>query len=138
MTAILDQAAMHWAHIAPLLAEPESEADYDAKVEALDELLGAIGDDENHPLASLAAAWVMASRPTTKNTAQCPVSPALVSCATSSMSTASLRVSYRKLGLSRWCLPSGPAIGRSTGAKFAPCLSGLAFPLMPSGKEKGH
>ncbi|ARB46057.1 MULTISPECIES: helix-turn-helix domain-containing protein [Alloalcanivorax] len=55
MTAILDQAAMHWAHIAPLLDEPESEADYDAKVEALDELLDAIGDDEQHSLASLAA-----------------------------------------------------------------------------------
>ncbi|WP_133493157.1 type II toxin-antitoxin system HigA family antitoxin [Alcanivorax sp. 24] len=55
MTAILDQAAMHWAHIAPLLDEPENEADYDAKVEALDELLDVIGDDEQHPLASLAA-----------------------------------------------------------------------------------
>lgn len=55
MNAILDQASLHWAYIAPLLAEPESEADYDTKVEALDELLDTIGGDENHPLASLAA-----------------------------------------------------------------------------------
>ncbi|MFM9270222.1 type II toxin-antitoxin system HigA family antitoxin [Halomonas elongata] len=55
MNAILDQAAMHWAHIAPLLTEPENEADYDAKVEALDELLDMVGDDEDHPLAGLAA-----------------------------------------------------------------------------------
>ena len=55
MNAILDQATMHWAYIAPLLSEPESEADYDTKVEALDELLDMVGDDENHPLAGLAA-----------------------------------------------------------------------------------
>ncbi|MBW5801195.1 helix-turn-helix domain-containing protein [Halomonas elongata] len=55
MNAILDQAAMHWTHIAPLLSEPENEADYDAKVEALDELLDMVGDDEDHPLAGLAA-----------------------------------------------------------------------------------
>lgn len=54
MNAILDQVAMHWAHIAPLLSEPTSDAEYDAKVEALDELLDAIGDDEHHPLAGLA------------------------------------------------------------------------------------
>ncbi|MCW4153009.1 transcriptional regulator [Halomonas sp. 18H] len=55
MSAILDQAAMHWAHIAPLLTEPENEEGYDAKVEALDELLDMVGDDEDHPLAGLAA-----------------------------------------------------------------------------------
>lgn len=55
MNAILDQATMHWAYIAPLLSEPESEADYDTKVEALDELLDMVGDDENHPLAGLVA-----------------------------------------------------------------------------------
>lgn len=55
MNAILDQAAMHWTHVAPLLSEPRDEAEYDAKVEALDDLLDMIGDDENHPLTSLAA-----------------------------------------------------------------------------------
>lgn len=38
-----------------MLDEPKDEADYDAKVEALDELLAIVGDDENHPLSSLAA-----------------------------------------------------------------------------------
>ncbi|GED23580.1 helix-turn-helix domain-containing protein [Halomonas halmophila] len=55
MSAILDQAAMHWPHIAPLLTEPENEEGYDAKVEALDALLDMVGDDEDHPLAGLAA-----------------------------------------------------------------------------------
>lgn len=55
MNAILDQAATHWRYIAPLLTAPETEDEYDAKVEALDELLDLIGDDEEHPLASLAS-----------------------------------------------------------------------------------
>ncbi|MBS8269023.1 transcriptional regulator [Halomonas sp. EF61] len=55
MNAVLDEAARHWAYIAPLLSEPVDEADYDAKVEALDELLDVVGDDEDHPLAVLAA-----------------------------------------------------------------------------------
>lgn len=55
MTSIVKQAATHWRFVAPLLTPPESEADYDALVEALDELLELIGDDEEHPLASLAA-----------------------------------------------------------------------------------
>ncbi|XKE47358.1 transcriptional regulator [Halomonas organivorans] len=55
MNAILDEVALHWGYIAPLLAEPVDEADYDAKVEALDELLDTVGDDEDHPLAVLAA-----------------------------------------------------------------------------------
>ncbi|WP_458526452.1 helix-turn-helix domain-containing protein [Onishia taeanensis] len=55
MNAMLDEVARHWVHLAPLLTEPVDEADYDAKVEALDELLDTVGDDEEHPLASLAA-----------------------------------------------------------------------------------
>ncbi|MGO2133387.1 MAG: helix-turn-helix domain-containing protein [Halomonas sp.] len=54
MNAMLDQAAIHWAYIEPLLSEPQNEEDYDAKVAALDELLDMMGDDEDHPLASLA------------------------------------------------------------------------------------
>ncbi len=37
------------------LRSPESELDYDALVAALDELLELVGDDEEHPLASLAS-----------------------------------------------------------------------------------
>ncbi|MCG6659087.1 transcriptional regulator [Halomonas campisalis] len=55
MTSIVQQAAAHWRFVAPLLNAPESEDDYDALVAALDELLELIGDDEAHPLASLAS-----------------------------------------------------------------------------------
>ncbi|MCL7940436.1 transcriptional regulator [Halomonas sp. ATCH28] len=55
MTSIVQQAAAHWRFVAPLLNAPESEDDYDELVAALDELLEMIGDDEEHPLASLAS-----------------------------------------------------------------------------------
>lgn len=55
MTSIVQQAATHWRFVAPLLTAPESEDDYDALVAALDELLELVGDDEAHPLASLAS-----------------------------------------------------------------------------------
>lgn len=55
MTSIVQQAAAHWRFVAPLLNTPESEDDYDTLVAALDELLERIGDDEEHPLASLAS-----------------------------------------------------------------------------------
>ncbi len=55
MTSIVQQAAAHWRFVAPLLSAPETEDDYDALVAALDELLELVGDDEEHPLASLAS-----------------------------------------------------------------------------------
>ncbi|WP_253445157.1 type II toxin-antitoxin system HigA family antitoxin [Halomonas sp. Y3] len=55
MNSIVQQAAAHWRFVAPLLNAPESEDDYDALVAALDELLELVGDDEEHPLASLAS-----------------------------------------------------------------------------------
>jgi len=55
MTSIVQQAAAHWRFVAPLLNAPETEDDYDALVAALDELLELVGDDEQHPLASLAS-----------------------------------------------------------------------------------
>src|SRR5690554_711526 len=55
MTSIVQQAAAHWRFVAPLLNAPETEDDYDALVAALDELLELVGDDEEHPLASLAS-----------------------------------------------------------------------------------
>ena len=70
MSALIEPAAKHWRYVAPLLAEPRNEADYDALVESLDELVTLIGDDETHPLASLAShvgdlllAWDEAHRP---------------------------------------------------------------------------
>lgn len=55
MSALIKQACEHWRYVAPLLTKPMSEDDYDALVEALDELLIVVGDDEDHPLASLAS-----------------------------------------------------------------------------------
>ncbi|HLD67620.1 MAG TPA: transcriptional regulator [Pseudomonas sp.] len=54
MTSLIKQASEHWRYVAPLLAKPGNEDDYDALVNALDELLGMVGEDEDHPLASLA------------------------------------------------------------------------------------
>jgi len=55
MSALIEQAAEHWRYVEPLLSKPTTEADYDALVEALDEMLMLIGEDESHPLASLAS-----------------------------------------------------------------------------------
>ncbi|MFC0668370.1 helix-turn-helix domain-containing protein [Azotobacter chroococcum] len=55
MSALIKQASEHWRYVAPLLTRPANEDDYDALVEALDELLVIVGDDENHPLATLAS-----------------------------------------------------------------------------------
>lgn len=53
MSALIKQACEHWRYVAPLLSKPANEEDYDALVEALDELLAIVADDENHPLADL-------------------------------------------------------------------------------------
>ncbi|MDP3845134.1 MAG: transcriptional regulator [Pseudomonas sp.] len=55
MSALIKQASEHWRYVAPLLSKPTSEDDYDALVNALDELLDIVGDDETNPLASLAS-----------------------------------------------------------------------------------
>ena len=55
MNALLDEAKKHWSHVAPLLQMPENDDEYDAKVEALDDILEIVGDDEDHVLASLAS-----------------------------------------------------------------------------------
>ncbi|MGY0554097.1 helix-turn-helix domain-containing protein [Vreelandella sp. 2A-K22] len=54
MHALVEQATEHWVYLAPLLSDPHSEAEYDARVEALDEILDLVGDDETHPLVGLA------------------------------------------------------------------------------------
>lgn len=55
MNRDLDQAIAHWHHVAPLLTDITSEAEYDARAAALDKLLDIVGDDGNHPLAGLVA-----------------------------------------------------------------------------------
>ncbi|MGY2288846.1 helix-turn-helix domain-containing protein [Pseudomonas sp. SDO528_S397] len=53
MSALIRQAAEHWQFVSALLRKPKSEADYDELVNALDELLELIGEDESSPLMSL-------------------------------------------------------------------------------------
>ena len=55
MNARLDTALAHWSYIAPLLAPPTNDADYQSLVESLDAILDVGGADETHPLAGLAA-----------------------------------------------------------------------------------
>ncbi len=55
MSSLIKQACEHWHYVAPLLSKPANEEDYDALVEALDELLAIVADDEDHPLADLVA-----------------------------------------------------------------------------------
>ena len=53
MNALVQQAVEHWKFVAPVLTKPSNEAEYQALVNALDELLDIAGDDEAHPLAGL-------------------------------------------------------------------------------------
>ncbi len=55
MSALVALVSEHWMHVAPLLAMPESEREYDQLVEKLDEILAEVGEDESHPLALLAS-----------------------------------------------------------------------------------
>lgn len=49
MTLLMDTVQDHWAAISPILTIRD-EADYDRAVAALNELIDAIGTDEQHPL----------------------------------------------------------------------------------------
>ncbi|WP_170842828.1 helix-turn-helix domain-containing protein [Pseudomonas panipatensis] len=54
--ATLKQVIEHWHFVEPLLAPPQSESQYDEVVAMLDQLLTLIGDEESHPLSTLAQA----------------------------------------------------------------------------------
>lgn len=49
----VQEAIQHWHCVAPLLTKPENQANFDLLVEALDELLDIVGDDEASPLIEL-------------------------------------------------------------------------------------
>ena len=49
----LDQTITNWKAIADSVFVPHTEADYDRLVSILDRLIDRVGEDENHPLASL-------------------------------------------------------------------------------------
>ena len=53
MNHVLEEATQHWKYVAPLLAYPKNETDYDVLVTRLDQLLDIVGDNENHPFMGL-------------------------------------------------------------------------------------
>ena len=53
MSALMRVAAEHWQFVSPVMRKPENEADYDALVCGLDELLNLVGENEDSPLMSL-------------------------------------------------------------------------------------
>lgn len=52
-TAQLERITENWKGLSPVLRVPHTEAEYEALVTFLDELIDAVGEDENHPLAGL-------------------------------------------------------------------------------------
>jgi HTH-type transcriptional regulator / antitoxin HigA len=51
--AELEQVTKAWPPISRAVRVPRTEADYQELVELLDQLTDKVGEDENHPLASL-------------------------------------------------------------------------------------
>ena len=49
----IEQASLHWTEVSKILYLPHSEKEYLEAVRILDNLIDTIGEDENHPLASL-------------------------------------------------------------------------------------
>ncbi len=49
----LEVASNAWASVAPVVFVPRSERDYERLVTVLDALIDTVGEDEQHPLASL-------------------------------------------------------------------------------------
>ena len=49
----IEQASLHWREVSKILYLPHTEREYQEAVRLLDNLIDTIGEDENHPLASL-------------------------------------------------------------------------------------
>lgn len=49
----IERASPHWIEVSKILYLPHSEKEYQEAVRLLDNLIDTIGEDENHPLASL-------------------------------------------------------------------------------------
>ncbi len=54
VATMVQEAAEHWPHVAPLLVAPQTKKQYERLVAALDKVLDAGGADEGHVLAGLA------------------------------------------------------------------------------------
>lgn len=53
LDAKIEQATPHWTEVSKILYYPHSEKEYLEAVRILDNLIDTLGEDENHPLASL-------------------------------------------------------------------------------------
>lgn len=53
MNSTLDSLSTHWHTIAPLVVTPNNEAEYQDRLNLLHQLIDEIGENEQHPLASL-------------------------------------------------------------------------------------
>ena len=53
LDAKIQQAIPHWREVSKVLYYPHNEKEYNEAVRLLDSLIDTIGEDENHPLASL-------------------------------------------------------------------------------------
>ena len=53
MNQLLEDTKNYWPFMAEVLSVPQSKTEYQRTVALLDELIDTIGDDEEHPLASL-------------------------------------------------------------------------------------
>lgn len=53
MNTVIQQAIEHWRFVAPVLTEPTNEAEYEALVDTMNELLDRVGEDDDHPLSGL-------------------------------------------------------------------------------------
>ncbi len=53
LDAKFQQAAPHWTVVSEFLYYPHNEEEYEKSVRLLDDLIDTVGENENHPLASL-------------------------------------------------------------------------------------
>jgi HTH-type transcriptional regulator/antitoxin HigA len=49
----LEKASPHWTEVSKILYIPHTEKEYEEAVRLLDNLIDTVGEEENHPLASL-------------------------------------------------------------------------------------
>jgi len=53
MDRVIQQAQAGWSSVQKILYVPHTDAEYERLVAVLDELIDQVGEDEDHPLASL-------------------------------------------------------------------------------------
>lgn len=53
MNSTLNSLSNHWQNIAPFVVTPNNQAEYQDRLDLLDQLIDTVGEDEQYPLASL-------------------------------------------------------------------------------------